>query len=63
MNAFGVSAYVSSFYGVPYALSVVTIAAGEFIAAVLIGYPLLAAVEKEVSDLWGSSSDAKTSVP
>ena len=62
VNAFGVSAYVSSFYGVPYTLSVVTIAAGEFIAAVLIGYPLLAAVEKRVMGLWVSSSDAETSV-
>lgn len=48
INAFGVSAYVYSFYGVPYILSVATIATGEFIAAVLIGYPLLAAIEETV---------------
>ena len=62
VNAFGVSAYVSSFYGVPYALTVVTIAAGEFIAAVLIGYPLLAALEKKVIGLWVTSSDTENSV-
>jgi len=46
VNAFGVSAYVSSFYGVPYVMSVTTIAIGEFIAAVLVGYPLLTAIER-----------------
>lgn len=46
INAFGVSAYIYSFYGVSYIVSVATIAIGEFIAAVLIGYPLLAAIEK-----------------
>jgi len=46
VNAFGVSAYVSSFYGVPYTLSVLAIATGEFIAAILVGYPLIAAIEK-----------------
>lgn len=51
INAFGVSAYVSSFYGVPYAMSVVTIAVGEFIAAILVGYPLLTAIEKKVIGL------------
>lgn len=46
VNAFGVSAYVSSFYGVPYIVSVATITIGEFIAAVLVGYPLLTAIER-----------------
>jgi len=46
VNAFGVSLYVSSFYGVPYWLSVMTIALGEFISAVIVGYPLLSAIEK-----------------
>jgi len=46
VNALGVSAYVSSFYGVPYMASVLTIAIGEFIATVLIGYILLTAIEK-----------------
>lgn len=46
INAFGVSAYIYSFYRVPYLVSVVTIAAGEFIAAVLVGYPVLTSIEK-----------------
>jgi len=46
VNAFGVSAYVSFFYSVPYWISVVTIAVGELVAAILVGYPLLVAVEK-----------------
>jgi len=46
VNAFGVSAYVSSFYGVPYLMSVLTIGIGEFIAAVSIGYPLLRAIDR-----------------
>ena len=49
VNAFGVSAYISSFYGVPYAMSVATVAFGEFIAAVLVGYPLLIAIERRLS--------------
>jgi uncharacterized membrane protein len=51
VNCFGVSAYVSLFYGVPYLLSVLTIAVGELIAAVLIGYPLLTAIEKALLGL------------
>jgi uncharacterized membrane protein len=46
VNAFGVSAYVSLFYNVPYPMSVATIALGESIAAMLIGYPLLVALER-----------------
>ena len=46
INAFGVSAYVASFYGVPYEISVLSIGIGEFIAAVIIGYPLLRALER-----------------
>ena len=46
INAFGVSAYIFSFYGVPYAWSVVTIAVGEFISAVLVGYPLLMVIDR-----------------
>lgn len=46
VNAFGVSAYVSFYYNVPYWISVATITIGEFVAAILVGYPLLVAVEK-----------------
>jgi len=46
VNAFGVSAYVSLFYDVPYPMSVATIALGESIAAMLLGYPLLVALER-----------------
>jgi len=52
VNALGVSIYVSAFYGVPYWLSVITIAAGELVAAVLVGYPLLTAIEKKVIGLF-----------
>lgn len=48
INSVGVSAYISSFYGVPYIMSVGTIAVGEIISAVLVGYPLLIIVEKTV---------------
>jgi len=48
VNAFGVSAYIYSFYNVPYILSVGTIAVGEFIVVFLIGYPLLVSIEKTV---------------
>ena len=48
VNAFGVSAYIHSFYGVPYILSVATISVGEFIAVFLIGYPLLMSIEKAI---------------
>lgn len=46
INGVGVSAYVASFYGVPYMLSMLSIAFGEFVAAVLIGYPLLRVIER-----------------
>lgn len=46
LNAFGVSLYVSSFYGVAYAFSVLTIGIGESIAGGLVGYPLLCALDK-----------------
>lgn len=46
VNALGVSAYVSIFFNVPYWLSFSTIFIGEFIAAVLLGYPLMTAIEK-----------------
>lgn len=46
VNALGVSAYVASFYGVPYFASVISIGIGEFISAVIVGYPLLRALEK-----------------
>lgn len=51
INAFGVSAYLSSFYGVPYFVTVVTVGVGEFIATVLIGYPLLISVKKAIRSL------------
>jgi uncharacterized membrane protein len=46
INAFGVSAYVSGFYGVPYGVTVLTIGFGETISAVVVGYPLLCAIER-----------------
>jgi len=46
INSVGVSAYVASFYNVPYLLSMLSIAFGEFVAAVLIGYPLLRVIER-----------------
>jgi uncharacterized membrane protein len=46
VNSFGVSWYLSQFYGVPYALAVVSVGAGESIATILLGYPLLRALEK-----------------
>ena len=56
VNAFGVSAYVSSFYGVPYMISVATIALGESIAAVLVGYPLLTTIERTLLGLSAEGS-------
>lgn len=49
INSVGVSAYIASFYNVPYVLSLLSIAFGEFVAAVLIGYPLLRVMEKIIS--------------
>jgi uncharacterized membrane protein len=46
INAVGVSAYVASFYNVPYIVSLLSIALGEFVAAGLVGYPLLEAIER-----------------
>jgi len=46
VNAFGVSAYIAGFYGVQYEVSVLTVGVGELIAAILLGYPLLRAVER-----------------
>jgi len=46
INALGVSAYVAGFYGVPYPASVLSIGIGELISAVIVGYPLLRALEK-----------------
>lgn len=48
INAVGVSAYVASFYKVPYAISLLSIAFGEFVAAGLIGYPLLVTMERVI---------------
>lgn len=67
VNAFGVSLYVSAFYNVPYAMSLATIAIGEFIAALLIGYPLLISIEKVIKARKGhegvkAESHIKTSV-
>jgi uncharacterized membrane protein len=41
INAFGVSAYLHLFFGEPYWVFVVSIAAGEIIACYVLGYPLL----------------------
>jgi uncharacterized membrane protein len=46
VNAFGVSIYLSIFYGVSYFVSVIAILIGESIAALVVGYPLLIAIEK-----------------
>jgi uncharacterized membrane protein len=46
VNAFGVSAYLAGFYGVPYEISILTIGLGELIAAILVGYPLLRSLER-----------------
>jgi uncharacterized membrane protein len=46
VNAVGVSAYISAFYGVPYIMTVLTIGLGEFIVVVLIGYPTILAIRK-----------------
>lgn len=46
INAVGVSFYVSHFYGVSYLLTVISIGVGESIACILVGYPLLLALEK-----------------
>jgi uncharacterized membrane protein len=46
VNAFGVSAYLAGFYHISYVLSVLSIALGESIAAILLGYTLLRAMEK-----------------
>jgi uncharacterized membrane protein len=48
INSIGVGMYLSSFYGVPYWTTVLTVGVGEFIAAVIIGYPALLAVKKLV---------------
>jgi uncharacterized membrane protein len=46
INALGVSAYLASFYGVSYFISVGTVGLGEIIAAMAIGYPLFLALRK-----------------
>jgi len=63
INSLGVSAYVSSFYNVPYFVSVATIAVGEFVAAVLVGYPLLISIEKTIRALriYQNNSTKRTS--
>jgi uncharacterized membrane protein len=53
VNAFGVSAYLAGFYGIPYVLSVLSIALGESIAAILLGYTLLRAMEKMPKSVLG----------
>lgn len=46
INAFGVSIYLSYFYGVSYLLSVASVGIGETISCLLVGYPLLISLEK-----------------
>lgn len=46
VNAFGVSAYLAPISNVPYVLCVLGVGAGETVAAILVGYPLLRAMEK-----------------
>lgn len=52
INAFGVSAYVATFYEVPYEICVLSIGAGEFIAVAVLGYPLLCALDKIRASLY-----------
>jgi uncharacterized membrane protein len=46
VNAFGASSYISVYYNVPYWVNVATVGAGEIIAVVVVGYPLLVAIER-----------------
>jgi uncharacterized membrane protein len=46
INAFGVSAYLAALSNVPYVWSVLGVGVGEAISAILVGYPLLRAIEK-----------------
>ena len=48
VNSFGVSAYVSVFYGVPYFITVLSIGISEALSAGLIGYPLLVALDRSM---------------
>jgi uncharacterized membrane protein len=51
VNAFGVSAYLFSFYRIPYWLSVATVGLGEAIAVFLLGYPLLRILQSRKREL------------
>jgi uncharacterized membrane protein len=46
VNALGVSAYLAPLSNIPYAWCVLTVGIGETVAAILVGYPLLRAMEK-----------------
>lgn len=46
LNAFGVSAYLSVIYQLPYWYNVFTIFIGQFISIALIGYPFMLYLEK-----------------
>ena len=50
VNSIGVSIYLSSFYNIPYFLSVISIAVSEFIATMLIGIPLVKILKKRKYD-------------
>lgn len=46
LNAFGVSAYLSAIFELPYWYNVATIFVGQFIAIGLLGYPIMLYLEK-----------------
>jgi uncharacterized membrane protein len=50
VNAFGVSAYLFSFYRIPYWLSVATVALGEALVVFLLGYPLLRVMQSRMRE-------------
>ena len=52
INAFGVSVYLAPISNVPYVWSVAGVGAGEAISAILLGYPLLRAIEKVPKLVW-----------
>ena len=48
LNAFGVSAYLSVIFELPYWYNVGTIFLGQFIAIGLVGYPMMLYLEKNI---------------
>ena len=52
INGFGVSYYVSIFYGIPYWICSLSIVIGEILSAGLIGFPILVALENSIPPSW-----------